>query len=249
MVQVYFITGANRGIGYAVVEELSKRSNVKVIATVRSLDKAEKLILLNKKTGNVEVVTLDVSSEESVDALDVQLKKVAPDGIDVFISNAAYFNCLYTVNEAPRHIWIDNYKTNTLGPILTYQVLYPYLLKKDTRKIVFISSLGGSIGRYFPLSVSAYGQTKAALNYTGKELSSELEAENFIVISLHPGVVTTDGTEEFKSKVNSPALIEAFEKLAITPETSAIKQLAIIDGLTKESTGKFLSYDGSEIPW
>ena len=228
---------------------MAKRSNVKVIATVRSLEKAEKLILLKNKIGNVEIVTLDVSSEESVDALDAQLKKVAPDGIDVFISNAAYFDCLYTVKDAPRRIWIDHYKTNVLGPILTYQVLYPYLVKKETRKIVFISSLGGSIGQYFPFSVSAYGQSKAALNYTGKELSSELQAENFTVISLHPGVVSSEGAEEFKAKINDPALVEVLELLVITPETSAIKQLQIIEGLTKESTGKFFSYDGSEIPW
>ena len=248
MSEVYFITGANRGIGYAVVEELSKRSNVKVIATVRSLEKAEKLILLKKKTGNVEIVTLDVSSEESVDALDAQLKKVAPDGIDVFISNAAYFDCLYTVNEAPRHIWIEHYKTNTLGPILTYQVVYPYLVKKETRKIIFISSLSGSMGQYFPFSTSGYGQSKAALNYTGKELSSELQAENFTVISLHPGVVSTEGAEAFKAKID-PKFIPLFELMSITPATSAIKQLELIDGLTKESTGKFFSYDGSEIPW
>ncbi|CAH2352202.1 uncharacterized oxidoreductase [[Candida] railenensis] len=248
MPEVYFITGANRGIGYAVVEELSKRSNVKIIATVRSIEKAENLISLKNKTGNVELVTLDVSSEESVDALDEQLQKVAPDGIDVYISNAAYVDCLYTVKDAPRRIWIDHYKTNVLGPILVYQVLYPYLVKKETRKIIFISSSSGSMGSYFPLSTSAYGQSKAALNYTGKELSSELQAENFTVISLHPGVVATEAAEEFKAKLN-PDLVPLIEQMSITPAASAIKQLEIIDGLTKESTGKFFSYEGSEIPW
>ncbi|CAH2352204.1 uncharacterized oxidoreductase [[Candida] railenensis] len=248
MTATYFITGANGQIGYAVVEELSKRSDVKIIATVRSIEKAEKLISLKKKTGNVEIVTLDVASEESVDALDEQLKKVAPDGIDVYIANAGIFNPLFTVKDAPRHIWLDHYKANVLGPILTYQVLYPYLLKKDTRKIIFISSRNSSISQYFPFSVSAYGQSKAALNYTGKELSSELEAENFTVISLSPGVVLNEKAAGLI--VHLPAEVqEAFKKEQNSPQDCAIKQLKVIDGLTKESNGKFFNYDGSEIPW
>ena len=248
MTATYFITGANGKIGYAVVEELSKRSDVKIIATVRSLEKAEKLILLKNKTGNVEIVTLDVTSEESVDALDAQLQKVAPDGIDVYIANAGIFNCLFTVKDAPRNIWIDHYKANVLGPILTYQVLYPYLVKKDTRKIIFISSRNSSISQYFPFSVSAYGQSKAALNYTGKELSSELQAENFTVISLSPGVVLNEKAAGLVANLPSE-IQEAFKKESHSALESAIKQLEVIDGLTKESTGKFYNYDGSEIPW
>ncbi|CAH2355868.1 uncharacterized oxidoreductase [[Candida] railenensis] len=249
MSKVYFISGANRGIGFSIAKILAQRPDVKVIATARNVEAAKELAELKASTGRVEILQLDVSSEESVDALDAQLQKVAADGVDVFISNAGIADAYATVLEAPRKVWTHHYKTNVLGPILLFQVLYPYLLKKKTRQIGFVSSVAGSIGNYFPLSSSAYGQSKAALNYSVKEISSELDAEEFTVISIHPGVVTTDMGNDAVAKVSDPNVSEALKGLAITPESSATQQVEVFDKLNRELNGKFLNYDGTELVW
>lgn len=249
MTKVYLITGANRGIGFAITEELSKRSDIKIIATTRDVGNSTELVQLKDKTKNIDIVELDVSSEESIEGLDDQLKKIVPDGIDVFISNAGISQGKYSVKDAPREIWLKHYKTNVLGPIFIFQVLYPYLTKKETRQIIFVSSLAGSMGQYIPLSSSAYGQSKAALNYTAKEISSELESEGFTVISMHPGLVVTAAARAIFAKLDSKALA-VFEQHKITPidpEESALKQLEVIDNLTRSSNGKFIKYDGTEL--
>lgn len=249
MTKSYFISGANRGIGYFLVKELvENEKDVLVFATARNPDEATELKELKSKHGNIEILKLDVSSEESVKALDGQLKAVAVDGIDVFISNAGIGDSYYTVKDAPRDVYLGHFITNTLGPVLLFQVLYPYLFKKETRQIAFISSLAGSIGGYFPLSSSGYGASKAALNYVTKEISSELDKENFTVVAVHPGMVSTDMGKYGVSKF-SDELKEVAKSLSITPEDSAQQQLKVFNGLTRESNGKFLSYTGEELVW
>lgn len=63
---------------------------------------------------------------------------------------------------------------------------------KKTGKIFFISSVRGSLNGFFPASLSAYGQSRAALNYSMKELSFELKEEGFTVVAFHAGVVLSD---------------------------------------------------------
>ncbi|CAK7913024.1 benzil reductase ((S)-benzoin forming) Irc24p [[Candida] anglica] len=248
MSTVYFITGGNRGIGYNLVEQLAARPNTKVITTARDVEKATQLKDLQKKHSNVEVLKLDVSSEESIDTLDGQLQKVAPEGIDIFISNAGIADAYYAVKDAPRSVWLKHHQTNVLGPIFVYQVVRPYLLKKSTRQIVFVSSIAGSVGGFIPFSTSAYGQSKAALNMTVKQISFEDAADGFTVIAIHPGMVSTDMGQYGITKFPE-GNFDHILAMVITPEVSATKQLEVIDGLTKESNGVFYSYDGTIAPY
>ncbi|CAK7898023.1 benzil reductase ((S)-benzoin forming) Irc24p [[Candida] anglica] len=248
MSTVYFITGGNRGIGYKIVEQLAARPNTKVLATARNVESAVELKELQAKHHNIEILKLNVSSEESIDTLDEQLKKYAPDGIDVLISNAGIADGYYTVKDAPRSIWLKHYKTNVLGPIFLYQVIRPYLMKKNTRKIVFVSSAVGSLGGFLPFSTSAYGQSKTALNMTVKQISFEEAPEGFIVIAMHPGMVTSEMGNHSLTQFPQESLTGIIPMM-ITPEVSATKQIEVIDGLTKESNGGFYSYDGSTVPF
>lgn len=88
----YFITGGNRGIGFEIAKNLSAVKSNKIVISVRDPKKAKDLNELAEKTRNIALVTLDVSSQDSVATLDEQLTKVAPEGIDVFISNAWHGN-------------------------------------------------------------------------------------------------------------------------------------------------------------
>lgn len=249
----YFITGGNRGIGFNLVKNLSSSSSNFVIASIRgslSLSKNKELQLLTKERTNIHVVQLDIAQEQSIDQLPDQIKKVPTfDGIDVFIANSGISNSFYKVLDAPKNVWIDHYNTNALGPILTLQKIYSLLLLKDTRKVFFISSLAGSISGYFPISVSAYGQSKAALNYTVKELSFELKGEGFTVVAFHPGMVTSDmgklGIEKFKNEIFDISN----EVEVLTPEESALKLIDTFNKVVAEDNGKFYNYDGTEAPF
>ncbi|KAL7664657.1 Uncharacterized protein ABC855_g2802 [[Candida] zeylanoides] len=249
MAKTFFISGANRGIGLGYIKNLVKRPNVKIIASARDVDASTDLLKLRDQHDSLNIVKLDVNSDESIDSLSGQLKDVASDGIDTFVSVAGIHHSHYTIKDTPRQVWNEHIRTNTLGPIFLYQALYPYMIKKETRQIIFVSALVGSIGGFFPTSCSAYGLSKAALNYASKELSYELNKEKFTVISMHPGLVRTDLTKKGLKDMTDEKIHKQYEKLSIEPEYSAERQLELIDSLTRESNGKFLSYEGKEIKW
>ncbi|ABN67415.1 Predicted short chain-type dehydrogenase [Scheffersomyces stipitis CBS 6054] len=245
----YFVTGGNRGIGFELVKQAADAGH-KVIATARDVAKATELQKLADSNKNVKIVTLDVADVKSIEALDAQLAAVT-DGIDVAILNAGISDAYYKVVDAPRQVWIDHYLVNSLGPVLVFQKLYKYLQKRETKKVVFISTLVGSITDFIPVSVSAYGQSKAALNYSVKELSFELKPEGFVTIALSPGLVTSDmGSYGAKKLTESaPEAGAALASSAITAEESSAAILKIVDGLAEKDNGLFLNYTGELAKW
>ncbi|CAI4044233.1 hypothetical protein SUVZ_01G0810 [Saccharomyces uvarum] len=245
----YFIIGGNRGIGFNLVKTLSASTDNVVIASFRglpSLPKNKQLEDLRKSRNNIHVVQLDVTEDESINRIADEIRKTPSfEGIDVFIASSGISDSYYEVLKAPKKVWLDHYTTNSLGPILTLQKVYPLLLLKKTRKLFFISSLAGSIAAYIPISVSAYGQSKAALNFAIKELSFELKPEGFTVVAFHPGMVTTDmgqqGLDAFTEKGTDISSLEV-----ITPEESASALANVFSKISPEHNGKFMNYDGSE---
>jgi NAD(P)-dependent dehydrogenase (short-subunit alcohol dehydrogenase family) len=251
MTTVYFISGGSRGIGFAFVKQLSSRPDTTILATATDPDSAGPLNEWAKEHSNVKIIKYDARVEEDAELAAQQAEKLVTK-IDVFIGNAAISKSFYRVANTPKQVWKDHWTINVLGPVFLFQALYPLLGKGTRRQIIFISSVAGSIGNYIGHSLSAYGQSKAALNYTAKELSHELAGEGFVVVALNPGFVTSDmgrhGSEQI-AKID-PELAKQAAKYHITPEESARKQLQLLDGLSQEDNGKFLNYEGGvELAW
>lgn len=175
--KTYLVTGGSRRIGLEYVRQLSSNPQNKVIATARDPTNATKLQKLVDVQNNVYAIPLEISSQESIKNLEAHLQGISKDGIDVLIQNAAISKSVYKALDAPEDVYIEHYRINVLSPILLTKALYKYLKLKDTRQLIYISSLAGSITAAFEMSSSAYGQSKAALNYTVKELSWELSSE------------------------------------------------------------------------
>lgn len=251
MTKTYFITGANRGIGLSIAKQLAADPDVEVIATARNPASATDLQELAKSNSRVKLVQLDVSDEDSIEKAGAEVAKLT-DSIDVFISNGAIGRSYASVLETSKEQWVDHYNTNALGPVLLLKQIYPLIKKGTEKKIIFVSTMAASLGLTLPVNFSAYGQSKAALNYTVKDLSKELREDGSIVIAVHPGVVSTDmnkAAAQFMSERNPAAgeLLALNER--ITSDKSAEDLLDLFEGLTEESNGKFFSYDKSEIPW
>lgn len=60
-------------------------------------------------------------------------------------------------------------------------------------------------------------------------------------MSLHPGTVATGLSAPFRGNVSADQLF--------TPAFAAERLLAVIAGLSKESSGRFYAWDGREVPW
>lgn len=246
----YLITGATRGIGLEFVKQLSEATDNKVIASARSIEKAGKLKELADTRNNVFIVELVVGDEKSTANLPKQLAKI-DSGIDVFIHNAGILldGSIDVTLNIESEIWLEHYRVNVLGAIEVYQKVYPFLAKRDTRKIAFLSSIAGSFSEFFPIPIGAYGQSKAALNYTIKHIAAELQSERFTVLATHPGVVSTDMGDEsfamFDKVISDKERLNQFKSTAITANESVTGLLEVISKATVDDNGKFFYQDGS----
>lgn len=246
----YFITGATRGIGLELAKQASEESSDNiVIASSRSAASAGKLKELAETKKNIHIVELEVGNSESTSKLPGQLKNVCS-GIDVFINNAgicsdATYNATVNIDSS---VWLDHYKTNVLGAIEVFQVVHPFLIQKATRKVIFVSSLVASFSEFLPMQFGAYGQSKAALNYTVRHIAQELQADKFVVIPVHPGMVSTDMGNQGLVKIGeiAPEVSAHLQSNLITPQKSAEGILKLTDRLEQKDNGKFFFWDGSE---
>ena len=221
------ITGAGRGLGLEFARQFAD-DGWTVLAGVRDPGSADDLRRID---GDVSPVPLDVADPASVAILGERLSGVP---IDLLINNAGVYGPRQTIpGTLDYDSWREVFEVNTLAPMRVAEAFLEHVRASETRKIVTVSSKMGSIadssgGSYF------YRSSKAALNAAMKALAMDLQPEGFTVIVVHPGWVRTD--------MGGPsALIDAVESVA------GLK--AVIDGLTLSDTGRFINYDGSEIPW
>lgn len=192
---VYLISGANRGIGFAITGIISKRDNHVVYAGVRNPDAADALIKLSKeRPGAIKIVKLTSGSSNDAEAVSEQINQEYG-YVNVVIANAGI-----TIHEAEAKTkdvetkYIEeHFKVNTLGPIVLYQGVYP-ILKKAPRgaKFVTLSSRLGSMysTKDYSQGTSAYGISKAAINFFLVKTHTETEEEGFVVFPVCPNWVS-----------------------------------------------------------
>ncbi|ODV68515.1 NAD(P)-binding protein [Hyphopichia burtonii NRRL Y-1933] len=255
MVVTYFITGANRGIGFGFAKQLSADSNNVVIATTRSFANAAALIELNRS--NLHIIEYDITSPlEKMKQDLLPLEKYAPNGVDVVILNAGIgIDYLKTILQTTEEEMREHYAVNSIGAVKVYQSIFPYWSQKanpeTAKKYIFISTFVSLVHNYFPSLTSHYGSSKAALNFVARHMafdhtSSDLDhIKNSIIASFHPGLVETDFTAPFFSQVNKADL--PFP--VFSPEEAVKNVLTVVNGLKKDDNDTFFNYDGTKVSW
>lgn len=222
------ITGANRGIGLEFAKQYAA-DGWKVIATCRRPDEAEKL---NALEGEIQVHPLDVTDFARVEAL---ARKIGDEPIDLLINNAGIYGPRVVAYDSIDYAaWAEVLRVNTMSPLKVSAVFADSVARSGLKKIVTITSQMGSIADNGSGGSYIYRSSKAALNAAMKSLAHDLTAKKIAVAVLHPGWVRTD-------MGGSGATIDPFESVA------GLRQ--VIDELSLESSGRFLAYDGREIPW
>ncbi|KAE8353138.1 hypothetical protein BDV28DRAFT_113074 [Aspergillus coremiiformis] len=248
--KVYVVTGGNRGLGLGLVKSLLARPSTTVIASVRNEEaaaslKAETQSLTTGNQSSLHILQLDFSSAVAPQNVREALNVAAGvDHIDVLICNAGYATApmvpaVLTSAEDLR----ASFETNTIAPLLVFQGLWPLLQKAAaTPKLISITSSVGSIGGQEPVPGGAYGPSRAAGNWLTRALHAQ--HQNLIAVALHPGWVQTRAGEFVAQQWGyAPGPPE-------TIDNSVKGMLQVIDGATREETsGKFITYKGQEVPW
>jgi NAD(P)-dependent dehydrogenase (short-subunit alcohol dehydrogenase family) len=129
--------------------------------------------------------------------------------------------------------WDEILRVNLLGAAAVAEALVANVAASERRIIAMMSSRLGSISESSGMTLP-YSTSKAALNMLVKGLAATLASRRIVVVALSPGWVRTDMGGE-----NAP----------LAPEASVGGLRKVIEGLKPADSGRFLSHDGSEIPW
>lgn len=231
------ITGANRGIGLALVREYAA-DGAEVIACCRDPANADTLKQLATSSAvRVRILQLDVADEASIASLG---RAVGTEPIDILINNAAIIGPKDQSTDCiDAEGWMTTLRVNALGPMLIAQTLRGNLKRGRDKKLVAISSNWGSNGMNWGgdkpgRNRIAYRTSKAALNNGMHALSRDWAVDGIIVGIFHPGSVRTD--------MNVPSA-------PMSPEESARALKNTIAELTPATNGAFKDYRGEAIPW
>jgi len=180
--KIAFVTGANRGIGRAFVEELLKAGVKKVYAAVRNTDTLVDLIA--SSDDRVVSVQLDVTKPEMIERA-----VAACADVDILINNAgvAMFKGLIAAEDpmASRYEMEVNY----FGTLNMTRAFAPILAANGGGAIVNMSSIIGHVN--FPI-LGSYCAAKAAVHSLTQGVRAELAANGTHVVGVYPGPVETD---------------------------------------------------------
>ena len=229
------ITGANRGIGFALTKNYAQRGDT-VFACCREPSQAEQLQAL-AKTSKVNVLELRVDDEASV----ASLARVLPDTeIDILINNAGIIGQpgdRQTATTMDFAMWAEILNINTMGPVRVMQTLLPQLKRsaqvKAMARVMNITSDLGAISHDDPIYLG-YSASKAALNKFMRLAAPELKQKGIAVGLVHPGWVKTD---------------MGGSGADISPVVSASGIVKVIDQLTLDNAGSFWQWDGQLHEW
>ncbi len=134
----------------------------------------------------------------------------------------------------------DQFALNAIGPALVLKHAVRLLPRRAPSVFAALSARVGSIGDNRLGGWYSYRTAKAALNQILHGASVELSRTHrgLAVVALHPGTVATAFTADYVDHNPTVPAEEAAENL-----------LRVIDGLDASDTGRFLDWQGREVPW
>jgi NAD(P)-dependent dehydrogenase (short-subunit alcohol dehydrogenase family) len=225
------VTGANRGLGLEFVRQYAA-PGARVLACARHPAGAKGLLdLAAASNGKVTVHPLDVSSDASVAHLKAEL---GTDPIDILINNAGVYGGDHQrLGDLDYETWARTLNVNTLGPVRVVEALRANLTKGRDKKAVAITSAMGSTPHHDGTAL-IYRSSKAALNNAIHGLAVALKGDGIIAVPMHPGWVRTD--------MGGPSA-------PLTPPHAVGSMIKVISALSLADSGRYINYDGSEIPW
>ncbi|MFD0205494.1 MULTISPECIES: SDR family NAD(P)-dependent oxidoreductase [Saccharothrix] len=247
--QVALVTGANKGIGRGVAEQLAALGMTVLVGARDPRRGEEAAAALRALGGDVHAVTLDVTDQATAREV-ARLVEDRFGHLDVLVNNAGITGS-GQVSPADAHDQVPSavdldmvrrvFETNVFGVIAVTNAVLPLLRRSPAGRVVNVSSHAGSLtligapdGPFAGLLPSAaYSPAKTALNALTVQYANELRGDGILVNAVAPGYVDTDSN-------NHTGFLTVAQGAAVVVSVATLGA----DG----ATGGFFAAEGA-LPW
>ncbi|TJZ63038.1 SDR family NAD(P)-dependent oxidoreductase [Sphingobacterium olei] len=193
--KVWFVTGASKGLGLSLVNELLAQ-DYHVVATSRN---QPTLVEAIGSHDNFLPLEMDITNDSDV-AKAVQTAVDSFGKIDVVVNNAGYSQ-IGTLEELTDEETRRNYDVNVFGSLNVIRHTAPHLRQQQSGHIFNIASIGGLVGSFPAFGI--YCSTKFAVAGFTEALAVEMEPFGVHTTLVYPGYFRTDFLS--KGSVQTPA--------------------------------------------
>ena len=184
------VTGCNKGLGLGFVKHYLNHKGHNIFATQRDVNTPSELTELKKNHPQLSIHSLDIQNRYQHQQL---LEELKSQKLDIVIHNIGTFGPRpQSLDTVCQETTLNTIDINAVAPLELTHKLLPLIKKSEQPKIVFISSLMGSIQDNTSGHFYHYRSSKACLNAMVKSLSIDVYSQGISTLILHPGWVKTD---------------------------------------------------------
>ncbi len=239
--KVALVTGASRGIGFAIAKILSE-NGATVMMTAKDQERLEKSTL---KIPNAIGIAADIRNTN--DVKNVVNKTVEKFGkLDILVNNSVIFPKVKPIHEIYEDDWNEVIDVNLTGQFRFTKEAIPHL-KKTGGSIINMSSNSG-LKAYEGTSADAYSASKAALILLTKCWALEYAKDKIRVNCICPGAVDTDMSKPFLKTQKDKEFMDSEHPIGRIgqPEEVAKAVMYFVSDDAAWITGAILAVDGGE---
>lgn len=187
--KVAIVTGASKGIGASIAQELAAEGASVVVNYLTSKEGANRVVQsIEHKGGKAIAIQGNMANQKDINLLFTEANN-AFGRLDILINNAGVYEFAPLEKITEEHFY-KHFDLNVLGLLLACQASVKYFGSAGG-SIINISSLASKTSA--PNSM-VYSATKAAVDSLTRILGSELGPKKIRVNSLNPGIIETEGT-------------------------------------------------------
>ncbi|MCO5563548.1 hypothetical protein L7F22_017193 [Adiantum nelumboides] len=184
------VTGATKGIGRAIAEELAQLGASVYVCARSEIDLKERLQEWKAAGLAISGCACDVSSYSSCEQLMAHVSAHFQGNLDILVLNAATMGSVMPTVDVPIDDMLLTMRINFESGIFLSRLAHPLLKASGVGSIVFISSIAGSQATGH--NVCMYHCTKGAVNQLTKNLAFEWAKDGIRVNAVAPGYIFTE---------------------------------------------------------
>jgi NAD(P)-dependent dehydrogenase (short-subunit alcohol dehydrogenase family) len=240
--KVALITGASKGIGFAIAE-IFAAAGAKVVISSRKQESLDEMAAqLRQKGYDVTGIACHVGQTDALEKLvDATVKQY--NQIDILVNNAATNPVYGPVHDTTLEAFDKIIDVNLKAPFHLMNLCFPYLRSSSGASVINISSIGGISPEP---GLGIYSVSKAALISLTKVYAKEWGDHKVRVNAICPGLIQTKFAEALWS--NEKLMQQMMKMMAVkrigAPEEIGAAALFLASAASSYTTGSIVTADG-----